>query len=264
MKFSKWHPPPPIEERLRNYVEKPGPPQVSTPCRIWQGTVNKDGYGVLSWDNDGERYSRVHRITWVIHFGPIPNGLWVLHHCDCPGCINPDHLYLGDAQSNMDAKMERGRNVNVTGEDHGCSKFSWKDVSLIRYFLNQGWSCTRLAERYGVTRSAIELIRDWKSWKHVQAFEPIEGQPLPQPPSLPNVFRRPIVHKTPRSRFRGVYRDVNRWRACLWLDGGNLHLGGFDTEIEAAQCWNDHIIRLDLDRPLNQIPSATAPIYRRF
>lgn len=52
-----------------------------------------------------------HRISWEIHRGNIPKGMYVLHKCDVPGCVNPDHLYLGTQSENMRDAYHRGRKV---------------------------------------------------------------------------------------------------------------------------------------------------------
>ena len=50
-----------------------------------------------------------HRLAWTLVHGPIPRGMWVLHHCDVRNCINVDHLFLGTSQDNIDDKMQKGR-----------------------------------------------------------------------------------------------------------------------------------------------------------
>lgn len=72
-------------------------------CWTWQGSRDRKGYG---------RWSRVltHRHSWSLANGPIPDGLWVLHHCDNPPCVNPRHLYLGTVVENVRDSVARGRN----------------------------------------------------------------------------------------------------------------------------------------------------------
>lgn len=74
-------------------------------CWLWMGAVAK-GYGA-SYLQGGE--SRAHRIAWILYKGKIPGKLWVLHKCDNPICVNPDHLYLGNAQDNTNDMIVRGR-----------------------------------------------------------------------------------------------------------------------------------------------------------
>ncbi len=68
-----------------------------TGCRLWTRPRN-DGYGSITVSG---RTMRAHRAAWTVRHGPIPNGLFVCHHCDTPACINADHLFLGTHAANM-------------------------------------------------------------------------------------------------------------------------------------------------------------------
>ena len=76
-------------------------------CWEWTGTRHSWGYGLLG----GRRkvHLRAHRVSWEIHFGPIPAGLYILHHCDNPRCVRPDHLFLGTHRDNMADMVKKGR-----------------------------------------------------------------------------------------------------------------------------------------------------------
>lgn len=83
-------------------------------CWEWsRGGKNHDGYGRLGWSYGlvnrlgGERAA--HRIAWILTHGPIPPGKLVMHTCDNPPCINPDHLMLGTELTNMQDKIKKGR-----------------------------------------------------------------------------------------------------------------------------------------------------------
>jgi hypothetical protein len=74
-------------------------------CWEWTGKLNDEGYG--QFRHAGE--NSAHRTSWVLHHGPITDGLWVLHHCDNRRCVRPDHLYLGTVQDNVRDAMSRDR-----------------------------------------------------------------------------------------------------------------------------------------------------------
>ncbi len=86
-------------------------------CWIWTGKCNRDGYGLCPrFRKGGKLVTGAHRISYTIYVGPIPNtryGGLVLHSCDNPPCVNPDHLSLGDDQINAIQKFDRGRGAKV-------------------------------------------------------------------------------------------------------------------------------------------------------
>ncbi len=89
------------EAQFAKYAET-----TSSGCWHWQGTIRPDGYGYARYN--GHRIL-AHRLSWLVHYGPIPSGLWVLHRCDNPICVKPEHLWLGTHQANMDDMSSKGR-----------------------------------------------------------------------------------------------------------------------------------------------------------
>lgn len=87
-------------------------------CWLWQAAIlGRTGYG--SYQFGRKRKERAHRIAWQLENGPIPAGISVLHRCDVPACVNPDHLFLGTHADNMRDKTLKGRLRNGTeGQTH--------------------------------------------------------------------------------------------------------------------------------------------------
>lgn len=75
-------------------------------CWEWPLSRVEPGYGRVRL---GKTEYRTHRLSWELHFGPIPEDMFVLHHCDNPPCVNPSHLFLGTHQDNMDDMVRKDR-----------------------------------------------------------------------------------------------------------------------------------------------------------
>lgn len=94
-----------------NFVNKTGS------CWVWTGGLARGGYGIFMLKSIGigkKKFKRAHRYSWEIHFGEIPNQLLVLHKCDNPPCVNPDHLFLGTQTDNVRDLVQKGRHREQT------------------------------------------------------------------------------------------------------------------------------------------------------
>jgi hypothetical protein len=148
---------PPLEERFWNKVIK------TDGCWGWLGHHNQNGYGTFKHTNE----SLAHRAAWVLIKGEIPSGMCVLHRCDNPGCVNPDHLFLGTMSDNSQDMMNKGRHPKFGGEQNNKAKLKESDVADIRNELKTGIRPCVLARRYQMTGWAISCIKHGYTWKNI-------------------------------------------------------------------------------------------------
>jgi hypothetical protein len=134
-------------------------------CWLWNGVRMHFGHGRM-YCGKVEGHILAHRVSWRIHNGPIPDGLNVLHRCDNPPCVNPEHLFLGTHQDNIKDRDQKGRGARLGGERNGCSILKEADVRQIRS-LWPSKSQTELARMFGVHLSTVHLIVHRRHWKDV-------------------------------------------------------------------------------------------------
>ena len=104
----------------------------------------------------------VHRYIWQTYVSSIPEGMYILHTCDNPLCINPDHLYVGTQQDNVWDRGRRGRTAN--GERNGNAKLTFKDVCAIRSRTAGGETQVQIAKDYPVEQQTISYIVRRQYW----------------------------------------------------------------------------------------------------
>lgn len=130
-------------------------------CWPWLGNLDAQGYGYLVMRG---RPWRASRFMYMSRKGPLHPELFVLHSCDNPLCVNPDHLRLGTAADNSRDMVTRGRQCAREGEKNTQAKLNEGDVRAI---LASSASVSELADMFGVTHGAISMIRSRKRWRHV-------------------------------------------------------------------------------------------------
>ena len=151
-------------------------------CWMWRGAKDRKGYGMFSVGKgrkpDGTRRNSMrlaHRVSYELFKGQIPehdshHGMCVLHMCDTPGCVNPDHLFLGTNTDNVHDMDEKGRRVNVPnrGSKHGNAVLDEAKVKEIMVKLKSRYPTQReIAKMYGVSYATINHIKTGRLWAHV-------------------------------------------------------------------------------------------------
>jgi hypothetical protein len=133
-------------------------------CWIFTGSnMPTKGYGRIGRGPMNGGYEMAHRLSWMIHFGPIPEGQHVLHNCpggDNPKCIRPDHLFLGTNFDNVQDMVKKGRH------SFGIhSKIDWKEVHEIHALAKAGVMHKDIALRFNLSRTHVGFILSGKRWK---------------------------------------------------------------------------------------------------
>ena len=137
-------------------------PEPNSGCWLWLGAVDQDSYGV-GWDIELSRNTRAHRMVYEILVGPIHADKKLLHRCDNPICVNPDHMTIGTTADNNADMCAKKR--HAFGTKHGRNKLSDVDVYNIRASAK---STRKMAAELGVSQSLINHIRVGRIWKHLE------------------------------------------------------------------------------------------------
>lgn len=133
-------------------------------CKEWTGCTNDWGYGMVGIPLNGKAYARrVHRVAWEQAYGPIPIGLFVLHHCDNPPCYELTHLYVGTPADNMADRKKRGRFIG--GVKHPRASFNTRQLTTVRRLLTRGDSHASIARRFDVDPQTISNIANGKTYQ---------------------------------------------------------------------------------------------------
>lgn len=149
-----------LVDRFWSFVQK-----TDDGCWTWTGARAEFGYGVIS-DRATRRHLRAHRLSWEIAYGLVPLGMLVLHRCDNPPCVRPDHLFLGDHADNSDDKVAKGRQQH--GERHAMALLSNAAVREIRRAGRDTTSRRALALKFGVKSELICNVQAGRSYRGVR------------------------------------------------------------------------------------------------
>lgn len=158
-------------------------------CWIWVGSLTRKGYGHF---RVGDKLQSTHRISYNIHVGAVPKGLFVLHKCDVRNCIRAEHLFLGTNQDNMDDMVKKKRyftgvtdnapkppvlnlhNVPAGEKTYNAKLTEWDVRAIHRLYKDEGWSQSKLAKQFCVGQMQVCRILRGERWRHL-GLEPIKS-----------------------------------------------------------------------------------------
>lgn len=141
----------PTLSTLRTYFFAAVARDSASDCIVWTRGVNEKGYGKLMLDG---RSVRAHRVSWLLKHGSWPPaGLCVLHRCDNPPCVNPDHLFLGTHKDNVHDAMRKGRRHQQD------TKLEGLEISEALALSDTGMTFEAIGALYGVSKHHIRKLR---------------------------------------------------------------------------------------------------------
>jgi hypothetical protein len=129
-------------------------------CWLWTAHKSPKGYGEFTPGPHTRVPMRAPRFAWELQNGPIPVEMCVLHKCDVPACVNPDHLFLGTILDNNRDRNAKGRANMPFGDKHWNTKITEPQLSEVKHWHAEGRSQSEIARLFGVSRGAIRRILD--------------------------------------------------------------------------------------------------------
>lgn len=149
-----------VEKRFWKFVEK------SDGCWNWTGQKIR-GYGRISAGAKGESSLGAHRLSWEIHNNSkVPDGLFVMHKCDNPSCVNPEHLTVGTPKDNFYDMVSKGRRVVVAPKGVFNGK-AILDEDKVRFIRQSKLNHAQTAKALNVSISCVRGVRSGRTWSHV-------------------------------------------------------------------------------------------------
>lgn len=142
----------PLEKRFWAKVDK----RSNEECWSWLGYTEKTGYGVIRIDNKTK--DMAHRVSFRIHKGEFPKKAFICHSCDNPPCVNPSHLWIGDATKN---------NIDKTFKGRAVKKLTVEKVLEIKKRLSKGERQQSIADDFGIMQNTVSRIGSGARRKYV-------------------------------------------------------------------------------------------------
>lgn len=150
------------KKRFFNKVQK------TSRCWLWTASSNRKGYGQFGVKMGRWKIKYAHRMSYEFFVGKIPKGFLVLHKCDVPLCVNPDHLWIGTHMDNCKDKIKKGRMADTKGQKNGRAILSEDEVRRMRkMYLTGKYSQVELGKFFGIKKSMANRVITKVAWKHV-------------------------------------------------------------------------------------------------
>jgi hypothetical protein len=147
--------------------EKKFIPVTDSGCWLWLASCNRRGYGQFMMTTPSVRPQLAHRVSWRLYRGEIPDGKHVLHKCDTPSCVNPDHLFIGTDFENVHDMIRKGRMVigkRRKGSSHPMSKLTEDQALSIHRDVRKQ---REIADFYGISLDTVKAIHQGRLWSHL-------------------------------------------------------------------------------------------------
>ena len=139
-------------------------------CWEWKAYKNKSGYGVMRYGSKRGNNALAHRISYLLNMGEIPSGLFVMHTCDNPPCVNPSHLRLGTNQDNVDDMVNKGRHYAkyLKGQSNLSRAIITANIARnVKIDLTNNIKAKEIADKYAISKHIVWDIKREKTWKHI-------------------------------------------------------------------------------------------------
>jgi hypothetical protein len=155
--------PAPLEVRFWRNVDKKSDHE----CWNWKLKVGSKGYANLGSGGKNGKMLLAHRYSYELHKGEIPKDLYVMHMCDNPRCVNPNHLMIGTPKDNTQDALKKNRLKTgfVDGENHLLAKLNNETVKIIKS--NTELKSVELSKMFNISPQTICDIRKGRRWKEV-------------------------------------------------------------------------------------------------